>query len=363
MRIDGWLVLGWVLMACACDKSETGTDTDLAPDTDTDTDIDTDADADADSDADADTDSDADTDTSVDTGATTETVCDDGLDDDADGDVDCLDVDCAADPVCTPTCPELTAGPPPALLTGSTLGLSDDLSDPTCGVGASDVSVRFTAPQTGTYRADSSGSSFDSVLRQMTDCPPLGQPVACAPDTLTFTLQQGQQTLLVLDGATAADAGDFGLTIEAVPELVCDDLGDNDADGLTDCADPDCAAETSCVPVCPDDTLLVSPSTLSDSTLGAPDSHTPTCAVSSASDLTVEFTAPADGDYTFDTLGSAFDTVLYALDGCGGAELACNNDTAGILSEITLTMVTDQVVVLVVDGNGPDSGDVMLNVQ
>lgn len=71
-------------------------------------------------------------------------------------------------------------------------------------------------------------------------------------------------------------------------------------------------------------------------------------------DAAVTFTAPQDGRYRFDTSGSAFDTVLYALDGvCDGIELACADDgttTAGVL---TLPMVGGQTITLVVDGYAP----------
>jgi hypothetical protein len=118
--------------------------------------------------------------------------------------------------------------------------------------------------------------------------------------------------------------------------------------------------------VCPVEVLATSPDAVTTTTLGRPDDNEPVgCGLSlGASDTTVEFTAPADGDYTFDTFGSSFDTILYALDACGGTELACNDD-AGFLrqSELTLTLTADETVILVVDGFVSASGDVVLNVQ
>lgn len=63
--------------------------------------------------------------------------------------------------------------------------------------------------------------------------------------------------------------------------------------------------------------------------------------------------APADGGYTFSTVGSTFDTVLFVLDGdCQGEVLACNNDATfdTIQSEVYLELVEAQEVIIVVDG-------------
>ena len=111
-------------------------------------------------------------------------------------------------------------------------------------------------------------------------------------------------------------------------------------------------------------TVTTSPFTDSGSTLGRPDANTPTCSNSNASDETFEFTAPAAGTYVFDTVGSAYDTVLYALDACGGAELDCNDDAGfDLTSQITLDLLAGETVIIVVDGFAVDSGDYVLNVQ
>ncbi|TXH10822.1 MAG: hypothetical protein E6R03_14945 [Hyphomicrobiaceae bacterium] len=45
-------------------------------------------------------------------------------------------------------------------------------------------------------------------------------------------------------------------------------------------------------------------------------------------DALLRWTAPRDDTYTFDTIGTAYDTVLFLHDGCPGtgSELACNDD-------------------------------------
>src|SRR5262245_3394095 len=51
-----------------------------------------------------------------------------------------------------------------------------------------------------------------------------------------------------------------------------------------------------------------------------------TCGGGSAPEATVFYTAPRTGTYVIDTIGSAFDTVLYVR--AGVTELSCNDDIA-----------------------------------
>lgn len=78
------------------------------------------------------------------------------------------------------------------------------------------------------------------------------------------------------------------------------------------------------------------------------------------------FTAPADGTYRFDTAGSAFDTALSLLDGCDGAELACNDDEAPDMmiftSVIEFELTMDQSVIIVVDSFNGQVGAFNLNI-
>lgn len=103
----------------------------------------------------------------------------------------------------------------------------------------------------------------------------------------------------------------------------------------------------------------------SGSSAGAPSETEGSCA-GRGRELAFEWTAPFAGEWVFDTEGSSFDTVLYVRDGCGGAELGCNDDVRGgtVTSRLTLTLAACQTVVVYVDGFGPDEGgDVRLNVS
>jgi len=81
------------------------------------------------------------------------------------------------------------------------------------------------------------------------------------------------------------------------------------------------------------------------------------CGGAIAPDAAFEFIAPASGSYRFDTIGSAFDTVLSIRNGtCDGTQLACSDDAAGgAFSALTLSLQMGQHVVIVVDGFSADS--------
>jgi len=91
------------------------------------------------------------------------------------------------------------------------------------------------------------------------------------------------------------------------------------------------------------------PQTVQGSTLGTPDAVVPSCGMPGQGEVGFTFTAPADGDYVFDTQGSLFDTVLTVLD-AGCAELSCNDDTNGAQSRVMVTLAAGESVMVVVDG-------------
>nr|MBX2802700.1 hypothetical protein [Myxococcales bacterium] len=162
------------------------------------------------------------------------------------------------------------------------------------------------------------------------------------------------------------DCADAACAFDAACPEVCDDGLDDDGDGAVDCLDARCAAEAVCLPGCPEHVGAAKTVVWSGSTLGRPDSYTPTCSLNStASDVAVSYTASQAGTVTFDTKGSSFDTVLTALDGCGGTPLACNDD-AGIgqtHSEIQVSLSAGQQIVLVIDGFATASGATGLNAR
>ena len=57
--------------------------------------------------------------------------------------------------------------------------------------------------------------------------------------------------------------------------------------------------------------------------------------VGSNSDVFFSYTTTCPGSMTVTTCGGSIDTVLSAYASCGGASIACNDDTCGLLSNIT----------------------------
>lgn len=106
--------------------------------------------------------------------------------------------------------------------------------------------------------------------------------------------------------------------------------------------------------------------TFTGSTAEASNDGTASCGSSgSAPDVWYVFTAPAAGAYTFDTFGSAYDTVLSLRTGCaGGSEIACNDDADGTLqSKLARTMAAGESVWIRVSGFGGSRGAYTLNVS
>ncbi|WP_437944154.1 MXAN_6577-like cysteine-rich protein [Sorangium sp. So ce281] len=216
----------------------------------------------------------------------------------------------------------------PQIVNGTTAGLPNTYS-PTCSATSSSERIySFTAATAGVYSFDSTNSGYSVVLALLdaTGC----SEIACSADPsaiITADLAMGQTVYIVVDGAEG-EAGTFELSVTRAS-----------------------------APSCPAGTLASSvPQTITGSTLGRPNSVRPTvteaCRQSNSPDAGYAFTAPVAGDYTFDTFGSAFDTMLHVHDAtCGGPQLACNDDTRVDQSEVTVTLAAGQTVVIVVDGS------------
>ena len=85
----------------------------------------------------------------------------------------------------------------------------------------------------------------------------------------------------------------------------------------------------------------------------------------------LEWTAPADAIYLFNTFDSDFDTVLaLRRDGCTGPEIECNDNAFGSVrmdtplsaqSAIRRGMVVGEAVTLVLDSSSMDGGAAVLD--
>lgn len=81
-------------------------------------------------------------------------------------------------------------------------------------------------------------------------------------------------------------------------------------------------------------------------------------------DLWFVYLAPAAGSLTVDTCGSGFDTMIEVFDGsCGGASLACNDDSCSTQSSVTVTVAMCNAYYIRVGGYDGVTGAFTLNVD
>lgn len=116
--------------------------------------------------------------------------------------------------------------------------------------------------------------------------------------------------------------------------------------------------ETACL------AATISGESIPGTTQGRPDTVTLSCGSPGSSDIAYQWIPPNTDYYVIDTMGSSFDTVLGVLDtDCTGAELACD-DNAGSSpqSEVVLKLTGGQPIVIVVDGQSAEYGDVAVNI-
>ncbi|HHO53620.1 MAG TPA: hypothetical protein ENK18_22800 [Deltaproteobacteria bacterium] len=144
--------------------------------------------------------------------------CSDGIDQNCNGQIDCDDSDCGIDPSCLAPCADLSLDSlAPTSFSGSTIGQGNDLTPQTCASSsAPEVVLQWVAPAAGTYRINTQGSSFDTVLYAYHTCG--GPEIACNDDyyglqsRITLNLAAGEIVLIVVDGYSTS-SGSFSLNI------------------------------------------------------------------------------------------------------------------------------------------------------
>jgi hypothetical protein len=187
---------------------------------------------------------------------------------------------------------------------------------------------------------DTFGSLYDTVLfLRSADCG--GVELACNDNysffqesQVAYTMAADETVLVAVDGAFGNGAYDLNIQYVTCPDQ---DIGNE------------------------------FPSMQSGDTFGSVDKlQAIGCfmADSSSPDYVFEWTAPADDTYTIDTVGSDYDTFLLVQDAaCGGTELACNDDSIGLLSQVSVDLVADQTVMIVVSGFSGSVGNFELNIN
>lgn len=152
-------------------------------------------------------------------------------------------------------------------------------------------------------------------------------------------------------------------------EAVCDDRIDQDGDGAIDCADLDCDAATPCSAVCVDGSIgsLVGSDVARGSSAGEDTDYSITCSrLPAGIDVARSWVAPTTGRYTFTTVGSDYDTVMAVYRGdCPRPrdQLACNDDTSGLLSSVTVDVAAGATYAIVISGFDGETGNWRLNIE
>jgi hypothetical protein len=118
-----------------------------------------------------------------------------------------------------------------------------------------------------------------------------------------------------------------------------------------------------CIEVGPD-----LPVTLDGDLVGTGDHIAPTCAAQGGgNDVVYAFTATEPGNYAFSTDPSVLDTVLVLTDGCGGAELKCNDNGNGVgdaqSSLLGATLAAGQTVGVAVDSSAGQTDAYQLYIE
>ncbi|MBW2531452.1 MAG: hypothetical protein JRI55_08220, partial [Deltaproteobacteria bacterium] len=181
-----------------------------------------------------------------------EADCADGTDDDGDGSTDCADADCIYLPACAATC---SPGQP---MQCGDLGLGQTTGGGTALLHYPGLPEPLPGPERiFTYDGGDPGmvlevtlTSIDGALYLLALEGECSTANLVAADTVRVQVEPLPDTSyhLVVDGADPVGA-QFGLALDC-RESACDDSADNDGDGATDCADPDCLLAASCVVSC-----------------------------------------------------------------------------------------------------------------
>ncbi|MHC4707070.1 MAG: right-handed parallel beta-helix repeat-containing protein [Planctomycetota bacterium] len=98
------------------------------------------------------------------------------------------------------------------------------------------------------------------------------------------------------------------------------------------------------------------------SSVGAKGTEVGGCDVNAPNDVWHLYSPVYSGDYIIRLCDSMFDTTLTIYDGCGGVELACNDNSCGVQSEVTVSMSAGHEYLLRVAGDEYATGDYTLTV-
>ena len=99
------------------------------------------------------------------------------------------------------------------------------------------------------------------------------------------------------------------------------------------------------------------------SSIGATGVDITSCAFNDANDIWYAYTATCTGEVEINTCGSLFDTVLALFDACGGSELACNDDSCDLQSQITASVTLGTTYLIRISGFNGETGEGVLTIS
>lgn len=219
---------------------------------------------------------------------------------------------------------------------GTTRDALGDSGTP-CGFGFDiyDVWHRFTPPTTDHYLIALCGSTFDTTLAVYDRCS--GDVIVCNDDAcggqsmLVTRLMVGQTYLIRIAGYDG-QVGNYSLLITG---------------GIAIPAHDQCQGA---IPIVADIPYQAT-------TLGATGSDASSCSVDDVYDVWHRFVPTQSGPHIISLCGSLFDTTLSVYEGCGGTELACNDDACEDQSELLLDLVAGVPYLIRIAGYRGGIGD------
>ena len=188
-------------------------------------------------------------------------ACDDGVDNDVDGTTDCSDNECLAGPQCQggnqcSSTVELSCGVSHSgNLVGAPTFSPVGICDQPGGFPSPLITHKFTAECSGVVEVSLLGDPADTLVLAVVEnhCSSLSHcnyVNAGTPQTATIeTTAAVDYYALVFRTPSSTGGGSYTLTLTCLDcdESSCTDSFDNNGDGLTDCDDPDCESDVTCV--------------------------------------------------------------------------------------------------------------------
>jgi hypothetical protein len=237
-------------------------------------------------------------------------------------------------PQMPPTCNQSTTFTDAQSLQGS-LSTGVGSFQSICGGAGLEEHYSFVAPYTGLFTFDTFGSALDTVLSvHDVDC--FGAELICNDDNggtwsrVEVSLTADQQVAVRVDDYSN---GGGAYTLRGW------------GSGDLSCANYELGSSTG-------------PVVASGSLNFEPIGQESVCGGAGLA-FSARWTAPYDGYFQFDTIGSTFDSVLAVQASCSGGSLACNDDFSGLASGVNLQLFAGQSVLLLLNalGNGAQPGN------